>query len=143
MARMILRPLKAWQRRARSVLLDALPFYRSGHVRRRLRRITETNAGLTVDIEQEILRLGQPAIPVLLWALRQDDFNDYQKRSILRVLVGIGDADALAALCDLADRDADALGRQARKDVRVLCLRLNRKGELPEEYRAYLDEPRG
>jgi hypothetical protein len=138
---MILRPLKVWQRRARSVLLEALPFYRNGHVRRRLRQITERNAGLTVDIEQEILRLGGAAIPVLLWALKQDDFTDYQKRSILRVLVGIGDPRGLELLCEMAGADTESLGRQARKDLRVLCLRLNRKGELPEEFRPFLEEP--
>ena len=138
MALTIARPLKVWQKRVQSAVLSASGWYRKGYARKRLHDISEGNAARTVDVEQDLLRLGSSIVPVLLWALERDDFSEYQKRSIIRVLVGLGDARGLAALCRLVDDDSESLGKQARKDLRVLCLRLDRKGELPEEYRPYL-----
>jgi hypothetical protein len=143
MPNMILRPLRIWQRGIQDSILSASAWYRNSHARRSVREISDGNASRTVEIEQQLLRLGPPIVPVLVRALEQVDLSEYQKRSIIRVLVGIGDPRGLGALCRLIDDDAEPFAGQVRKDLRVLCLRLDRKGQLPDEYRAYLGRPDG
>ena len=142
MARKILRPLRAWRKRIQSALLSASGLYRRSYARSRLYEISERNAARTVEVEQELPRLGTSIVQVLLWALPRNEFSEYQKRSIIRILVGIGDPRGLAALRNLVEHGSKPLSRQARRDLQVLCLRLDRKGQLPEEYRAYLGRPK-